>query len=166
MRAVSNTSPISNLALIGRLDLLAQQFEGIRIPRAVRNELDALPDVAARTAIGQAIKDGWVEVLDVKPKPLLNLLLLDLHRGESEAIALAAELQAEIILIDEKEGRQYATLCGLSITGILGILLRAKKDGHIGALQPEIEALRRKAHFFISPALEARMIELAGETIT
>jgi hypothetical protein len=57
---------------------------------------------------------------------LLRVLLLQLHRGEAEAIALATDLKADIVLIDEQEGRQLASKTGLAVTGILGILLRAK----------------------------------------
>ena len=57
---------------------------------------------------------------------LLDVFLSSLHRGEAEAIALASELKAEIVVIDEQEGRHLATQAGLSVTGVLGVLLRAK----------------------------------------
>jgi hypothetical protein len=56
-----------------------------------------------------------------------------------------------------------ARQAGLSVTGVLGVLLRAKEDGAISAVQPEIRALRAKARFFISKPLEARVLDLAGE---
>jgi len=75
--------------------------------------------------------------------------LQQLHRGEAEAIAMAAELKADMVLMDEQEGRQYATHAGLAVTGVLGILLRAKQVGQLTSLRREIQALRTKAHFFI-----------------
>ncbi len=94
---------------------------------------------------------------------LLTILLSSLHKGESEAIALAADLKAEVVLIDEQEGRQMAVNAGLAVTGVLGILLRAKQLSEIPAIKPEINALRNKARFFIASSLEARVLSLAGE---
>jgi uncharacterized protein len=91
------------------------------------------------------------------------VLSLYLHRGEAEAIALAAELRAEAVISDEQEGRQLAAEAGLLVTGVLGILLRAKQSGHIPALKPEIQSLRSEAHFFIAPFLEAKVLAAAGE---
>ncbi|HXJ95855.1 MAG TPA: DUF3368 domain-containing protein [Terriglobia bacterium] len=68
-----------------------------------------------------------------------------------------------MVLIDEQEGRQLAAQAGLSVTGVLGILLRAKQSGHIPALRPEIQSLRHKARFFIAPLLEAKLLAAAGE---
>jgi hypothetical protein len=89
--------------------------------------------------------------------------LLQFHRGEAEAIALATDLHAEIVLIDEQEGRQLASKTGLAVTGVLGILLRAKRAGEIASIRPEIALLRHKAHFFVAPALEAKILSSAGE---
>jgi uncharacterized protein len=94
---------------------------------------------------------------------LLRLLLLQLHQGEAEAIALATELKADMVLIDEQEGLQLASKTGLAVTGVLGILLRAKRAGTLTAVKPEIELLRSKAHFFIAAPLEARILSAAKE---
>lgn len=91
------------------------------------------------------------------------MLSVHLHRGEAEAIALAADLKCDVVLIDEQEGRQFATQAGLTVTGVLGILLRARLRGDISTLRPEIQALRDKARFFIAPALEARVLRGAGD---
>jgi predicted nucleic acid-binding protein len=163
MRAVSNTSPISNLAIIGQLSLLKIQFSEILIPSAVLHELNDHPDSLALAAIQAAIRDNWIKPTAAPSSHLLGVLLPQLHRGEAEAIALAAEVQADILLIDEQEGRQWAAHSGLLITGVLGILLRAKKTGRIPALAPEIQSLRAKARFFIAPSLEATVLAAAGE---
>jgi uncharacterized protein len=163
MLAVCNTSPISNLVSIGRLELLKTQFPLVWIPSAVGEELGAHPDEQERAAIQTAIDSQWIRLATPSPSKLLGVLLKHLHRGEAEAIALAIELQANIVVIDEHEARQFATDAGLSVTGVLGILLRAKKRGDISAVRPEIRLLREKARFFVSPALEANVLALAGE---
>jgi uncharacterized protein len=94
---------------------------------------------------------------------LLRSLLTQLHLGEDEAIALATSSDACVLLIDELEGRRIASQLGCAVTGVLGILLRAKTDGKISSLRQEIYNLRTKAKFFISRALESRILLAAGE---
>jgi predicted nucleic acid-binding protein len=108
MLVVSNTSPISNLAIVGRLNLLRSQFREIRIPIAVQSELERVSHAAALEEIQRAFADGWI-----KPKALREaesglLLATTLDSGEAEAIALALELSADLILLDESDGRKAA----------------------------------------------------------
>lgn len=150
MLAVSDTSPISNLAFIGRLQLLRAEVPTLWIPTAVERELKQHPDAKARSKIDEAIRDGWIRVGTSQATPLKALLLQQVHQGEAEAISLAADLKAELLLIDESEGRSLAQQAGLRVTGTLGVLLRAKHFGRISAVKPEIDVLRVKARFFLS----------------
>lgn len=161
MRAVSNTSPISNLAVIEHLDLLPEQFSEVRIPGAVENELRAFPLI--RPALELSLRQGWLKSASVPDTDVVRLLTTGLHAGEAEAIALALELRASLILLDEREARAAASRLGLRVTGVLGILLRAKLRGALPLLKPELEALRAKANFFISPVLERAVLREAGE---
>jgi len=163
MLAVCNTSPISNLASIGRLGLLQVQFETILIPKAVADELAAHPDPAARALIQAALGAGWIRIRVVKDAPILSMLYAQLHAGEAEAIALALESHADQVLIDEKEGRRIASQSGLSVTGVLGILLAAKQIGQIEEIRPELAKLRSFAGFFVAPALAAKVLAAASE---
>jgi predicted nucleic acid-binding protein len=163
MRAVSNTSPISNLAAIGRLWLLKSQFSEIWTPAAVSQELDAHPDPTALEAIHTAFREAWIKPAPAPESHLLDILCLYLHRGEAETIALGSHLRVDLVIIDEQEGRQFALATGLGVTGVLGILLRAKQSGQIPAIRPEIQSLREKARFFIAPSLEAKLLAAAGE---
>jgi predicted nucleic acid-binding protein len=163
MRAVSDTSPISNLNAIGRLQLLQSQFSEIWISAAVSQELSAHPDPVALAAIRGALEEGWIKRAPMPASRLADVLSLHLHRGEAETIALAVDLKAEIVIVDEQEGRKVDVAMGLQVTGVLGILLRAKYLGEIPALKPEIESLRSKARFFIAPSLEAKLLAAAGE---
>jgi uncharacterized protein len=162
MLAVSNTSPISNLAAIERLDLLKEQFSNVRIPPAVAAELKNHPDKSASAAIDIALRH-WIHIVTPEDTPLHRMLLRQVDAGEAEAIALAADLGAVIVIIDEQEGRMLARQVGLSITGTLGILLRAKRSGHIPLIKPEIQALRNRTRFFLSASLEAQVLSVAGE---
>lgn len=101
MLAVSNTSPISNLAYIGRLSLLTAQFPEIWIPRAVEQELKKHPDPEARKLIEAARQERWIRVGEPHDTELKSILLQQVHRGEAEAIALAVDVKADLILLDE-----------------------------------------------------------------
>lgn len=79
-------------------------------------------------------------------------LLHELQRGEAEAIALAEELGADL-LIDEKAGRKVAIRLGLRVTGVVGLLVEAKHKGHIPAVLPMLERLRDDLGFYLSPKL-------------
>ncbi len=163
MLVASDTSPISNLAIIGRLALLRSQFEVIWIPEAVEAELRAVPIPPAAVSIEHAVRDGWLKPRPVRGDRMVRLLQAGLHPGEAEAIALGLELPADLILLDEREGRRAAERVGLRVTGALGILLRAKRQGSIPSLKAELEALRNQAGFFIAGRLEEQLLQSAGE---
>src|SRR5437667_4787459 len=163
MLAVRNTSPVFNLACIERLTLLHDQFDTIWIPSAVEAELRSVPDAMVLKIIEQAKQAGWLKAQAASNADLISLLSVELHQGEAEAIALALEMKADRLVIDEKEGRALARQVGLRMTGVLGVLLRAKKIGRIKAIKPELEALRTKARFFVASALETAILAEAGE---
>ncbi len=163
MLVVSNASPICNLAIIGRLDLLRARFEKIWIPTAVEAELSRLSHSDALLEIKEAYRLGWIAVRSTTDNATIRLLAASLDRGEAEAIALAVEMSADWIILDETDGRSAASRVGLSVTGILGILLGAKQRGEIALLKPELEALRTRAGFFVSPRLERNVLTIAGE---
>jgi len=163
MPTVSNSSPVFNLACIERLNLLHEQFGDVWIPQAVEAELRNVPDRAVGRRIEQAQQAGWLKSRSATNATLVNLLTLELHLGEAEAIALALEMKADHVLIDERDGRALARQLGLRLTGVLGVLLRGKKMGRVQSIKSEIEALRMKAHFFIAPALQAAILTQVGE---
>jgi predicted nucleic acid-binding protein len=158
---VSNTSPLMNLAIIGRLDLLRHFYETIHVPDAVWDEL--VKQGAGKPGSEAIAAISWIQTHAVQNQPLVAALREQLDPGESEAIALALELKAMLILLDEAEGRRVATLHGLNKTGTLGILLQAKKHGLIHSMQSEMEKLQHQAHFWISPPLFEKLLRAAGE---
>ena len=143
--------------------MLQSQFREIRIPSAVQSELGQLPHRAALAEIQQALQDGWIKPQALREDKVARLLATDLDPGEAEAIALALELSADLILLEERDGRSAAERAGLKVTGVLGVLLRAKIDGQIPLVKPEIEALRTRSRFFLSPRLQEKVLAIAGE---
>ena len=161
MIVVCDTSPISALFLIGRLDLLEALFGDVYIPESVYNELLALEDFG-------------IDILEIKNAPwlikrsptnadLVERLLQLLDNGESEAIALALELRADLLLMDERRGREIALHEGLATMGILGVLVQAKSKNLISEVRPLLDVLRNEVGFWIADALYWKIIELAGE---
>nr|WP_202807378.1 DUF3368 domain-containing protein [Synechocystis sp. PCC 7509] len=156
---VSNTSPILNLAIIGQLELIRQQFGQVQIPLAVLAELKVLEDRPGSKEIQAAVDTGWIKVQEVSSQLSVQLLQQVLDRGESEAITLAIDLKADRILLDERDGRKIAKSLGLKVTGVLGILLRAKQEGDLSSLLDAIDALVKTAGFRIAPELLAKVLE-------
>jgi predicted nucleic acid-binding protein len=118
---------------------------------------------AALEEIRQAFQDGWIKPQALQADKVAQLLAASLDPGEAEAIALALELSADLILLDERDARTAAEGAGLRVTGILGVLLRAKNDGQIQRIRSEVEALRTQARFFLSPRLQEKVFKIAGE---
>ncbi len=163
MPAVSNTSPVLNLAIIGQLSLLRQQFGEIWIPPAVLEELRVGEDLPGSQSVREAIESGWLRVEEVRDQPLVQVLHRDLDKGEAEAIALALQVQAEWTLLDEREGRRVAKSLRMKVTGVLGILLRAWREGELPSLQRAMEESREKAGFRIGAELFADLVRESGE---
>lgn len=163
MEVVSNTSPLSALAIIGRLGLLRAQFGTIRIPRAVWTELSRLEHASGKQALEQARSEGWIEVHETANHPIIGILSTTLDAGESEAIAMSLEWPADLLVMDESSGRAMARNLKIRITGTLGVLLKAKRDGEIPSLESEMDRLVREAGFFVSDRVRNAFLEAAGE---
>jgi uncharacterized protein len=161
MIVVSNTSPIINLAAIGQVGLLAQLYRTILIPPAVYHEVVVRGQGQPGSAEVQT--GAWVKVRPVASIAAIVQANPRLNPGEAEAIALALAEQADLLLIDERQGRQAATVLQLDVTGVLGILLTARQQGHIPAVTPLLDALRQQAGFWIHDALYRQVVRMSGE---
>jgi len=153
MPIVSNTSPILNLAIIGHLSLLRKQFGHVIVPQAVLEEFRIDEELPGTKEIAGAIQKGWLSVRSVANQTDALLLERELDKGESEAIALAIELSAELVLIDEREARRVCQSIGIKVTGVLGILAKAQKDGYLPSFEKAVHMLEKEAGFYISDHL-------------
>lgn len=153
---VADTSPIRYLVRIGEIDLLHKLYSMVIVPGAVLEELQAEDGLPVVRAWAGALPD-WVTVRS--PAKPLSVELSNLHRGESQAIAVAEELQAALLLIDDRVGAQVALARRLTITGTLGVLVEAAQQG-----LTQIEIVLRKlqdTNFRATPGLYERALELA-----
>lgn len=163
MIVVSDTSPLSGLAIVCHLPLLQQIYGQVVIPSAVADELRQ--GGADDLRIIQVLSLDWIEIKQPTDRQLVETLQTghNLDRGESEAIVLALELTADELLIDERLGRREAKRLGLSITGLLGILLVAKRRELVTAMRPIIDDLIDEAGFRVSNQLYAEVLAATGE---
>jgi uncharacterized protein len=158
---VSDTSPINNLAAINQLQLLQQLYGTILIPEAVYRELtDPIFPVAGAAEVRTL---DWIQRLSVTDRTVVEALCNELDVGEAEAIALALETKAELVLIDERRGRLVAGRLNLKYTGILGVLVEAKSRGLITEVKPLLNALIHQAGFWISAPLYNSVLQFVNE---
>ena len=156
---VVNTTPIITLALIGQLELLRHLYGEVVIPPAVKAEV--LAGDPGSTGAAELQRANWIQKVSMQD-PRRADLLSDLDRGEAEVIALAQELNAELVIIDERLARRHARRLGFTLTGTLGVLLKAKERELVPAVGPLIYQLRQGG-IWLDDVLVAEVLRLAGE---
>jgi predicted nucleic acid-binding protein len=153
MIVVSDTSPLSNLLQIQAGHLLHDLFGDVFIPPAVANELcqfhSQLP--------------VWVNTRAPADSRFAGMLSAELDSGEAEAIALAKEIRADWLLMDEKRGREVARREGLSPLGLGGVLIMAKHRGLISVVAPHLDRLESEVGFHLGREVKAELLRRAGE---
>lgn len=161
MIVVSNTSPLTSLAAIGRFELLRDLYSEVLIAEAVWAELNA----GGRPHPGshEVADADWVQRRPVQARELVAALRSDLDLGEAETIALAVEVGSDLVLIDERVGRHHAERQGLNTVGVVGMLIEAKVTGALERVRPELDALRTRAGFYLRDEVYRRALDLAGE---
>ncbi|TRZ52820.1 DUF3368 domain-containing protein [bacterium] len=161
MIVAANAGPLIALAEIGRFDLLKSLYGQIHIPPAVRDEVVVSQE--GRPGAKEVSHAGWIRVESVRDTTAIQILRERLDRGESEAIVLAIELGADLLLIDEARGRRIAEARGLNKTGTLGTLIMAKKRGLISNITPFLDELLARG-FRLHKDLYQAVRALVGES--
>ena len=157
---ISNSGPLITLATIGKLDLPRALFDRILIPQAVYDEVVVYGE--GEPGSREVAEAEWIGTLQVEDRLAVDLLRETLDAGESEAIILAQELNAEYVLLDEALARRRARLIGLRMTGTLGILLMAEEAGLIPAVKPILDELSQ-TEFRMGDRLYQDVLAKAGE---
>ena len=161
MKVVSNASPLINLARIGELDLLYRLYEEIAIPEAVRYEV--VIEGVGRPGAQKVEKADWIHSRATTHAVLVRALRENLDAGEAETIALGLEIEADLLLMDEHQGRESARHLGLRVTGLIGVLIEAKHRGLIDSVRTLLEKLREVAGFWIDEELFQRVLQDENE---
>ncbi|OYU94256.1 MAG: DUF3368 domain-containing protein [Bacteroidetes bacterium B1(2017)] len=146
---ISDTSCLIILSKIGELDLLQKIYGQVITTNDIADEFgETLPN--------------WVEIKEVVDKVKQNILETQLDKGESSAIALALEMPDSILIIDDYKARVIAHKLGLSLTGTLGVIVKAKKAGIIDSIKPFLRKIKQ-TNFRISITLEMEALKAADE---
>jgi hypothetical protein len=161
MSIVSNASPLINLARIGKLSVLKELYSELVIPEAVWHEI--VVEGAGQPGADEVKAADWIKQRAVINRGLTQALKQELDAGEAEAIALALEIEADLLLMDEHLGREVARHLGLRFTGLIGALIEAKRKGIIRSIKPHLDELRDIAGFRLSEALYVRVLHDQGE---
>jgi predicted nucleic acid-binding protein len=146
---ISDTSCFIILSKIERIDLLKDVYGSIVTTKEVVEEYgESLP--------------SWVEVINVEDKQRQKLLELHIDRGESSAISLALEIANSLLILDDYKARRVAEQLGLSYTGTIGVIVKAKLLGIIPSIKPLLNQIKL-TNFRISVELEKSALIEAGE---
>jgi predicted nucleic acid-binding protein len=139
-KIISNTTPILSLLKINKLDLLKDLYGKISVPNAVFREIEEGKEKPYYRDLSLL---DWIEIEFIKNTDSRSYLI-DLDDGEAEAIILAREQNANLIIMDEIMGRRYANRFEITLTGTVGVLLKAKEIGFISSVSDLLEELTQK----------------------
>ena len=163
MIVVSDASPIIGLSAVGKLFLLKQLYEKVLIPESVAREI--YEGEPGQPGIEELRGADWITTQSNGNSFLVRALDGELDKGEAEAIALAIELRADLLLVDERRARKVAGRLGLQVVGVLGVLVEAKRRGLLAAVRPVLDDLLEKAGFRISSDLYRLVVQTTGEDL-
>jgi predicted nucleic acid-binding protein len=157
-KVISNTTPIITLLTISKLDLLQKIYGQIIIPKGVFDEIEQGKDKIFYTNLS---KIDWIKIIPIKDiEPLKYLHELD--KGEAEVIVLANELNADLVIIDERLGREFAEYFNIKVTGTIGVLLKAKELGLIKMIKPILNQMLESG-IWLNKTLIDKVLEIAVE---
>ncbi len=155
MILIADSSALVTLSIVDKLDILEQLFGEVYVPRAVYEEVSQ-ENKAESYKLKNYCKD---KVLDIQSRTNFNI---SLGQGESEAIVLYSEQNADFLLYDDKKAKKFAQNFGLKVIGSLGILLKAKESGLINEISPLIELLKN-SRIFIDDRTFELVLKMASE---
>lgn len=156
MLLIADTSPLISLLVIGQLQLLGQLFEEYYLPKAVWDELNSHNELSDYS--------DQLSLLSLRVKEIHSIYvpMPGIDVGETEAIILCKEMQADVLLVDDKKAREVAELLGINCTGTLAVLLRAHGKRLITELRPLFMKLLEKNRYY-SKILLNQLLEKVGE---
>ncbi|MBS1493438.1 MAG: DUF3368 domain-containing protein [Bacteroidetes bacterium] len=146
---ISDTSCLILLSKINELEILKKLYNTIYITEDVLKEY------------GLKIPP-WFNVQSPIDKTRQQILEIQLGKGEASSLALAIELKDSVLILDDYKARKIAKSLDLKFSGTLGILIKAKKNGHIKSLKSILEKLKSN-NYFISEELESYALKESEE---
>lgn len=156
-KVIVNTTPLIALAEIGELHLLKDLYDEIYIPNAVFEEVKSEP---AYTEVRNASE--WIKQVSVDSADNREMLSSRLHSGEVEVIQYARESKADLVILDDQLARRTAKYLGLTITGTLGVIIKAKEKGYVSSVKPIMDKLIQNG-LYVDPIVQAEALKLSNE---
>ena len=157
---ICNTSPLQYLHQIGQLSILPALVGSIIVPPSVLVELDA--GIEKGLDLPQPENLRWIKIQAPISAPAVSLIT-DLGPGESQVLMLALEIPGSVALLDDALARRIAIAKGIAIKGTLGLLLDAKRAGHLTAVKPSVDRLQELGFRLASKTRQA-VLKIAGES--
>jgi len=163
MLAVINASPLIYLSKLGVIEILPQLFTRIITTTTVKQEVLSEKKAPEYTILKELF-ESWLEVVSVEEKIIEKLAVLQIHRGEAEVIALGRELltkeKTTVVIIDDLLAREIAISLGLTVTGTIGVLLKALKEKIITKKKTQalLEQLITKTTFRLTAKIYAKIL--------
>lgn len=161
MIVVADTSPITALLHLQNIHLLESLYGPVFIPVSVANELNSLIAYGFDISFLED-KEKYI-IRQAADTSFIKMLSVHIDAGEAEAIALAKELNADLLLIDEKLGKQYAEVEHITCKGVVGILIAAKNQGLLPMVKPLLDDLIQNLKFRLSDKIYKLALQKAGE---
>ena len=159
LKVIVNSTPLIALCGIGRLDILQELYHDIYIPDAVYREITAVEDSAC---VQIKTAGEWIHVEKIRDDTEKKMYKAKLHDGEVEVMILAQERAADLVIIDDNAAKKTAKYLGLTVTGTLGVLIKAKRQGVIKEIYPLINKMRHNG-FYMNPKLVDEILIQAKE---
>lgn len=159
-KVIVNTTPLIALCHVGKLDILKKIYGEVSIPQAVYQELSAKKDSICKKQVDNSL--DWIHVEKIENQMAKSMFKTQLHDGEVEVMILAKEKNADIVIIDDANAKKHAKYLRLPVTGTLGVLIKAKRQGYIFELKPIIQKMVDK-NIYISEKLIKLCLEQVNE---
>ena len=161
-RVIVNSTPLIALCHVNKLSVLKQLYGEITIPKAVYDEISVKSDSVCKKEVDESLE--WIHIQNIKNDMAKAMFKSQLHEGEVEVMILAMEQQADVVIIDDQNAKKYAKYLNLPVTGTLGILIKAKKNGFITELKPILDIMVKNG-IYIKPSLIELCLKQVNEEV-
>ncbi len=159
-KVVVNSTPLIALSHVGQLNLLRDIYGTIIIPDAVFQEISAKKGSVCEKAVTCSL--DWIQVKKIQNEMVKQFYKTQLHAGEVEVMILAKEEDADLVIIDDNNAKKHAKYLELTVTGTLGVLLKAKSSGYIDKVEPIINEMQSQG-IYISDKVREMCLRMANE---
>jgi hypothetical protein len=159
---VADSSVLIGLSSIGQLGIIESRFPGgVSVPPAVWREV--VEQGAGRPGSKEISAADWITVEQIEDFGFVRYLESELDDGEAEAIALARERNANVVLLDERDARETAKRLGLRVLGTVGLLMWGRREGMVQSLKSTLTDLQDEGNFRLSRSLFEFALRQVGE---